>query len=72
MTYIYFIIRLINPTEEILPVGIKTTGAGVEFAYFLINSILLVLSMSKMMFLLRINETFGMLVELINQSIRDS
>ena len=77
---IYFIIRMADPTMEIVPItGPVVTKDGtvpdispwVMLMWIVMNTLLLLNTCMKLMFFLRVYESFGMLVQLILQVLQD-
>jgi len=67
----YYVLRLFNTTNNIIPFVGDNVPTEEMVMWVILNSVLLLQSVMKMMFFLRVNTDFGQLVELIGQVLVD-
>jgi hypothetical protein len=68
---IYFFKRISDPGTLITPIGNPTMGAIPMTGWVLMNTLLLITAILKMMFFLRVYESFGLLITLVQTVIKD-
>lgn len=68
---VYAVARLLDPSKVILPKTGNHMQAGEVVFWVVMNSLMLINALFKSLFFLRIFKSFGMLVELISQVLRD-
>lgn len=77
ITYVfYFLIRMSDTASILLPLEYEGTLKDSEIVFLytmtILNCFIIIQAFLKIMFFLRINEGFGLLVDLVSQALTDS